>query len=57
MFLPMQYLEENLGAVNVKLSAEELEEVRKVAERADAAQGLRYPESFMAVQFADTPAL
>ncbi|PSR87078.1 hypothetical protein PHLCEN_2v5248 [Hermanssonia centrifuga] len=57
VFLSMQYLEENLGAVNVKLSAEELEEVRKVAERADAAQGLRYPESFMAVQFADTPAL
>ncbi|CAL1702449.1 unnamed protein product [Somion occarium] len=53
----VKYLEENLGALNVRLSSEELLEVRKVAEEANACQGLRFPEAFGAVHFADTPAL
>jgi hypothetical protein len=51
-------LKENLGALNVKLSKEDVEEVRKVADVADAAQGPRYPENMGAqLLFADTPEL
>ena len=49
--------EENLGAINVKLSPEDLTAVREVAEGANATQGDRYPPAFMEVHFADTPAL
>ncbi|KAI0266188.1 Aldo/keto reductase [Gloeopeniophorella convolvens] len=49
-------LEENLGALKVRLSAEEIAEVRKIAERADAIPGERYPASRMKAIFADTPA-
>ncbi|TFY67877.1 hypothetical protein EVG20_g3780 [Dentipellis fragilis] len=38
----IKYLDENLGAVNVKLSPAELEEVRKAAHEADV-EGDRYP--------------
>lgn len=50
----LKYLEENLGALKVKLTPEELKEVREVAEKADAAQGLRYPEDGWKTLFADT---
>ena len=53
----IQYLEENLGGANVRLSAEELQEVRAVAEQADAAHGDRYPSAWMSFLFGDTPAL
>ncbi|KAH8093954.1 Aldo/keto reductase [Cristinia sonorae] len=53
----VKYLEENLGAINVKLTSEDLVAVRQIAEQADATQGDRYPPSFMKVHFADTPAL
>ena len=43
--------------MNVKLSKEELQEVRDIAQKADAAQGSRYPEAMMSVLFGDTPAL
>ena len=56
-YLLCQYLEENLGALNVKLSEEELREVREVSEKADAAQGFRYPQSFFETHFGDTPPL
>ncbi len=52
-----QYLEENLGAVKVKLTSEELLEVRVVAEKANAAQGARYPDILMPALLADTPPL
>ena len=56
--LPSQYLEENLDAVNVNLTPEELQEVRQVAEKADAAQGGRYDtDQMVAVLFGDTPPL
>ncbi|KAI0646601.1 Aldo/keto reductase [Trametes meyenii] len=50
-------LEENLGAVNVKLTPEDIQEVRDIADKADAANGPRYPPQLMAVHFGDTPAL
>ncbi|PSR72170.1 hypothetical protein PHLCEN_2v11962 [Hermanssonia centrifuga] len=53
----VKYLEENLAALKVQLSATELQEVRLVAEKADAANGPRYPESFLSVLLGDTPAL
>ena len=46
-----------MGAANVRLTPEELEEVRKVAKEADAAHGDRYPPSMMGTLFADTPEL
>ena len=53
----LQYLDENLGALKVKLTPEELQEVRAISEKANAAQGDRYPPDFMQVQFGDTPSL
>jgi aryl-alcohol dehydrogenase-like predicted oxidoreductase len=43
-----QYLEENVGALRVKLSAEDLRRIEKVFPRG-AASGLRYPEHMMAL--------
>lgn len=42
----IKYLEENIGAINIKLSNEELEEIDTIAPK-NAAAGMRYPESFM----------
>ncbi|KAJ3556882.1 hypothetical protein NM688_g1780 [Phlebia brevispora] len=53
----VKYLDENLGALNIVLTPEELQEVREIAEKADAAQGDRQPPEFMRVQYGDTPAL
>ncbi|EED84929.1 predicted protein [Postia placenta Mad-698-R] len=50
-------LKENLGAVEVQLAPEELQEVRKIADTADHARGDRYPPALAAVLFADTPLL
>jgi len=50
-------LKENVAAANIQLTSEEIEEVRKVAKKADAAQGDRYPSSMMSTLFADTPEL
>ncbi|KAL2073838.1 hypothetical protein VTL71DRAFT_11164 [Oculimacula yallundae] len=52
----IKYLEENLGALNVKLSKEEVDEVRQLVANAEV-HGERYPEAVMAYSFADTPAL
>ncbi|KAI0266189.1 Aldo/keto reductase [Gloeopeniophorella convolvens] len=49
-------LEENLGALKVQLSADEIAQVRKIAERADAIPGGRYPDFLMKTVFVDTPA-
>ncbi|KAF7790306.1 hypothetical protein EIP86_001260 [Pleurotus ostreatoroseus] len=53
----VKYLEENLAAIDVQLTPEELLEVRVVAEKANAAQGARYPDILMPVLLADTPPL
>ncbi|KAJ6532843.1 NADP-dependent oxidoreductase domain-containing protein [Mycena vulgaris] len=51
------YLQENIAAGGVKLSAEDVQAVRDVATKADAAQGERYPPAMMAQMFVETPAL
>ncbi|KAJ6564527.1 NADP-dependent oxidoreductase domain-containing protein [Mycena capillaripes] len=53
----IKYLEENLAAAKVTLSAEDVAAVRKLAVDADAQQGERYPPGLAEVLFVDTPAL
>lgn len=56
-YVRAQNLKENLAALNVKLTAEEAEEVRKVAVTADAAKGERYPPGMTTVLYGDSPPL
>ncbi|KAJ7267964.1 NADP-dependent oxidoreductase domain-containing protein [Mycena rebaudengoi] len=51
----IKFLEDNLAAVNLKLSKEDLQKIRDVAKEADAAQGERYPPGMAEVMFVDTP--
>ncbi|KAJ7300908.1 Aldo/keto reductase [Mycena albidolilacea] len=51
----VKYLEENVAALKLKLSAEDVQAVREVASQADAAQGERYPPGMVEMMFADTP--
>ena len=51
----IKYLNENLDAVNVKLSAESVKEVREYAESSDHANGARYPETIWKALYAETP--
>ncbi|KAJ6546191.1 NADP-dependent oxidoreductase domain-containing protein [Mycena vulgaris] len=53
----IKYLQENIAAGGIKLSPEDVEAVRDVAAKADAAQGERYPEAMVAQMFVETPAL
>ncbi|KAF9556605.1 hypothetical protein CPC08DRAFT_765134 [Agrocybe pediades] len=50
----VKYLHENLGALKIKLSPEEVKEIREFANRADATHGDRYPANMMGALFADT---
>ncbi|MCJ1475229.1 hypothetical protein MMC13_003890 [Lambiella insularis] len=50
----IKYLEENLRAMDVKLTAEEMADIRKAIAGADV-HGSRYPEAMMSTLFADTP--
>ena len=43
----VQYLEENLGALEVELSKDELNQLDEIAPKGTAAAGLRYPEAMM----------
>ncbi|THH03243.1 hypothetical protein EW146_g10482, partial [Bondarzewia mesenterica] len=52
----IERLDENLGALKIKLSPEELEAVRKAAVNATL-PGNRYPTGLMEVSFGDTPPL
>ncbi|KAH9203366.1 NADP-dependent oxidoreductase domain-containing protein [Leptodontidium sp. 2 PMI_412] len=52
----IKYLEENMGALNVKLSKAEEAEIRKLVENTEV-HGDRYPEAMAGHLFADTPAL
>ena len=52
----IKYLEENLGALKVKLTKEEDQEIRKAVEGAEV-HGARYPEAMAKTLFGDTPAL
>ena len=42
--------------MNVKLTTEEVEYIRKLSENADAVLGLRYPPAHAAMLLVDTPA-
>lgn len=48
---------ENLGALQLKLTAEEVKEIREMSQKADVAHGGRYEDSMVEVMLADTPAL
>jgi len=50
-------LKENVASANIQLTKNELEDVRRVADEADASQGDRYPVDVMGTLFADTPEL
>lgn len=52
----IKYLEENLGALDVRLSAEELASIREAIESAEV-HGTRYPQAMLGALFADTPKL
>ncbi|KIL64879.1 hypothetical protein M378DRAFT_162740 [Amanita muscaria Koide BX008] len=53
----IKYLKENLAAAQIKLTTEEVEQVREVAAKADAANGPRYPPGFVETLYVDTPPL
>ena len=52
----VKYLEENLGAFDVKLSEGEVKEIRRVVESAEV-HGGRYPEALAHTLFRDSPPL
>lgn len=52
----IKYLEENVGALNVELSKEEVKQIRDEIEAVEV-KGERYPPFFAAYSFADTPEL
>lgn len=52
----IKYLEENLGALDVKLTDEEVKEVRDLVDNAEV-HGTRYPAVHVPFLLADTPAL
>ncbi|EPQ53765.1 Aldo/keto reductase [Gloeophyllum trabeum ATCC 11539] len=53
----VENLKENLGAVSVKLTQQEVEEIRALAEKSNSAQGARYPPDLVETLFSDTPPL
>ena len=52
----IKYLEENLGALNVKLTSEEEKEIRQLVENAEV-HGGRYPDGMESYLFADAAPL
>ncbi|KII91417.1 hypothetical protein PLICRDRAFT_173268 [Plicaturopsis crispa FD-325 SS-3] len=55
----IKYLDENLGAAQLKLTAQDIEEVRRIAEDADKVSQAyaRYPPGLAETLFGDTPEL
>ena len=53
----LQYLKENLGALDLKLTQKEVDDVREIVNKADATGGERYPPILMDTLFANTPPL
>ncbi|KAJ7738251.1 NADP-dependent oxidoreductase domain-containing protein [Mycena maculata] len=51
----IKYLEENIAAGVIKLSAQDVQAVRDVAVKADAAHRERYPEAMVSQMFVETP--
>jgi diketogulonate reductase-like aldo/keto reductase len=53
-----QYLHENMGALKVTLSEEDVAQVRKLVNEADQVlEGNRYPPGHMEMLFQETPEL
>jgi aryl-alcohol dehydrogenase-like predicted oxidoreductase len=50
-----KYLEENAKATDVKLSKQEVQEIRQEIEKAGGGKGARYPPAMMAKCFGDSP--
>ena len=50
-------MRENLNAVNLQLTTQEVQEIREFVGKADVAIGDRYPAEMMRTLFADTPEL
>lgn len=57
--LTFKYLEENIAALKINLSPEDVSEVRDIVDRANVYNGDRYPQGMMeyVFNFADTPPL
>ncbi|KAL5498797.1 hypothetical protein ACEPAH_2152 [Sanghuangporus vaninii] len=53
----VKYLKENLAAVDVKLSQDEINEIRQLAENTKVLKGERYPWGLQKLNFVDTPPL
>lgn len=53
----VRYIEENVGALKVKLSKEDLGLIRDLITKSNATEGDRYPEFGMRLAYADTPEL
>ncbi|KAF8630004.1 hypothetical protein AX15_003153 [Amanita polypyramis BW_CC] len=53
----IKYLKENIAAAQVKLTQEEVEEVREIAKKADVMDTPRYPPEVLQFLFVDTPSL
>jgi diketogulonate reductase-like aldo/keto reductase len=53
----VKYLEENLQAVHVKLTPDEVTKIRKAIESVGGSKGARYPPAMMAKCFGDSPEL
>jgi hypothetical protein len=51
----LQNLEQNVDAGKIKLSPEDAQAVRDVANKANASQGDRYPEAYMKTLYTNTP--
>ncbi|KAI0063909.1 Aldo/keto reductase [Artomyces pyxidatus] len=53
----VKYLRENLGALDVQLTSDDVQDVRRIAEDADNFEEGRYPPGLQELLFADTPPL
>lgn len=52
-----EYMRENLNAVNLRLTTQEVQEIRELVGKANVATGDRYPAEMMRMSFEDTPEL
>lgn len=53
----IRYLQENAGAVNVKLSIEDETRIRTMIESVGGTKGARYPDAHLSMCFGDSPEL
>lgn len=53
----IKYLEENMGALKVKLSEDDVKKIRKAVENQETAGVRRYPAGMADQVFSDTPEL